>query len=92
MLFPQGSLSPVTSTSVFGGSGSIDQAYTFASASHLPERPGEPECRYFMNTGNCKYGSDCKYHHPKEKIAQMAASSLGPLGLPLRPVSYSIHV
>ncbi|XP_024960637.1 zinc finger CCCH domain-containing protein ZFN-like isoform X1 [Cynara cardunculus var. scolymus] len=80
-----GSLSPVSSASIFGGSGSIDQAYPLTSASNLPERPGEPECRYFMNTGNCKYGSDCKYHHPKEKIAQMAASSLGPLGLPLRP-------
>lgn len=80
-----GSLSPVTSPSIFGGSGSIDQSYTVTSGSNLPERPGEPECRYFMNTGNCKYGSDCKYHHPKEKIAQMTATSLGPLGLPLRP-------
>ncbi|XP_076902363.1 zinc finger CCCH domain-containing protein 3-like isoform X2 [Bidens hawaiensis] len=80
-----GSLSPVTSPSVFGGSVSIDQGDTLATGSNLPERPGEPECRYFMNTGSCKYGSDCKYHHPKEKIAQMAASPLGPLGLPLRP-------
>ncbi|KAI3497261.1 hypothetical protein L1887_39750 [Cichorium endivia] len=81
-----GSLSPVTSGSIYGGSGTIEQAYSLpSSGSNLPERPGEPECRYFMNTGNCKYGSDCKYHHPKEKIAQMAASSLGPLGLPLRP-------
>ncbi|KVI02078.1 Zinc finger, CCCH-type [Cynara cardunculus var. scolymus] len=54
-----GSLSPVSSASIFGGSGSIDQAYPLTSASNLPERPGEPECRYFMNTGNCKYGSDC---------------------------------
>lgn len=87
MLFSQGSLNPVTSANFFGGSGSIDQSYTLTSASNLPERPGEPECRYFMNTGDCKYGSDCKYHHPKEKTAQIAASSMGPLGLPLRPVS-----
>ncbi|XP_071730035.1 zinc finger CCCH domain-containing protein 3-like [Rutidosis leptorrhynchoides] len=81
-----GGLTPVTSASIFGGHGSIDQTYPITSGSSLlPERPGEPECRYFMNTGNCKYGSDCKYHHPKEKTAQMAASSLGPLGLPLRP-------
>ncbi|KAI3828070.1 hypothetical protein L1987_02166 [Smallanthus sonchifolius] len=80
-----GNLSPVTSASFFGGSGSIDQTYALASASNLPERPGEPECRYFMNTGDCKYGPDCKYHHPKEKTAQMAANPLGPLGLPLRP-------
>ncbi|KAJ0801423.1 putative transcription factor C3H family [Helianthus annuus] len=80
-----GSLSPVTSASVFGRPGSMDQTYSLTPASNLPERPGEPECRYFMNTGICKYGPECKYHHPKEKMAQMAASSLGPLGLPLRP-------
>ncbi|GAB4825211.1 hypothetical protein Ancab_008086 [Ancistrocladus abbreviatus] len=56
-----------------------------ANVSHLPERPDQPECRYFMSTGSCKYGSDCKYHHPKERIAQLATSSLGPHGLPLRP-------
>ncbi|KAJ0262006.1 Zinc finger CCCH domain-containing protein 26 [Hirschfeldia incana] len=22
------------------------------------------ECRFFMNTGTCKYGDDCKYSHP----------------------------
>ncbi|KAL4581370.1 hypothetical protein LXL04_017584 [Taraxacum kok-saghyz] len=71
-----GSLSPVTSGSIYEGGYSLT-----SSNSNLPERPGEPECRYFMHTGNCKYGSDCKYHHPKEKLA----TSLGPLGLPLRP-------
>ncbi|KAF7815037.1 zinc finger CCCH domain-containing protein 3 isoform X1 [Senna tora] len=48
----------------------------------LPERPDQPECRYFMSTGTCKYGSDCKYHHPKERVAQ---STINPLGLPVRP-------
>ncbi|EYU43139.1 hypothetical protein ABFS82_08G117600 [Erythranthe guttata] len=52
------------------------------SASYLPERPDQPECRYFMNHGSCKYGPDCKYHHPREKLASI---SFGPLGLPLRP-------
>ncbi|KAG2332767.1 hypothetical protein Bca52824_003947 [Brassica carinata] len=28
------------------------------------------ECRFFMNTGTCKYGDDCKYSHPKERILQ----------------------
>ncbi|GMH11011.1 hypothetical protein Nepgr_012852 [Nepenthes gracilis] len=54
---------------------------------HLPERPDQPECRYFMSTGRCKYGTDCKYHHPKQRIAQLAMNSLGPHGLPLRPGS-----
>ncbi|KAL8209655.1 hypothetical protein R6Q57_006387 [Mikania cordata] len=80
-----GIMSPVTPAGFLGDSGSIDQTISLKSTSNLPERPGEPKCRYFMNTGNCKYGSDCKYHHPKEKTAQTVASSLGPLGLPLRP-------
>ncbi|KAG9143100.1 hypothetical protein Leryth_006360 [Lithospermum erythrorhizon] len=29
-----------------------------------PERPGQPECQHYMRTGDCKYGSSCKYHHP----------------------------
>uniref|UniRef100_A0A0D3B4M3 C3H1-type domain-containing protein n=1 Tax=Brassica oleracea var. oleracea TaxID=109376 RepID=A0A0D3B4M3_BRAOL len=28
------------------------------------------ECRFFMNTGTCKYGDDCKYSHPKERMLQ----------------------
>ncbi|CAH8383240.1 unnamed protein product [Eruca vesicaria subsp. sativa] len=28
------------------------------------------ECRFFMNTGTCKYGDDCKYSHPKERVLQ----------------------
>ncbi|KAL5989913.1 Zinc finger CCCH domain-containing protein [Asimina triloba] len=32
----------------------------------LPERPSEPECSYFMKTGQCKFGANCKYHHPKD--------------------------
>lgn len=55
----------------------------------FPERPDQPECRYFMNTGTCKYGSECKYHHPKERIMQSAPNALGPLGLPSRPVRFS---
>ncbi|KAK9676561.1 hypothetical protein RND81_11G085300 [Saponaria officinalis] len=51
------------------------------TVSNLPERPDQPECRYFMSTGGCKYGSNCKFHHPKGRIAH----SLGPHGLPLRP-------
>lgn len=56
-----------------------------ASSQNFPERPDQPDCRYYMNTGTCKYGADCKFHHPKERIAQSAASNIGPLGLPSRP-------
>lgn len=30
----------------------------------LPQRPGEPDCIYFLRNGRCKYGATCKYHHP----------------------------
>ncbi|PIA38120.1 hypothetical protein AQUCO_02800039v1 [Aquilegia coerulea] len=51
----------------------------------FPERPDQPECQYYMKNGSCKFGSTCKYHHPKERIAPLAAGTLGPYGLPLRP-------
>lgn len=51
----------------------------------FPERPDQPECQYYMKTGNCKFGPTCKYHHPKERIAPLASGTLGPYGLPLRP-------
>ncbi|KAL2493617.1 Zinc finger CCCH domain-containing protein 3 [Forsythia ovata] len=76
-----GGINPVSVTSGLGLAVSNGQL----SASHLPERPDQPECRYFMNNGSCKYGSDCKYNHPREKIMQSASNFLGPLGLPLRP-------
>ncbi|KAK9285581.1 hypothetical protein L1049_024776 [Liquidambar formosana] len=92
-----GNMSPVSSTGILGSnfaynsrnqgdSASSGQVHLLStSIPHFPERPDQPECRYFMNTGTCKYGSDCKYHHPKERIAQLATNTVGPLGLPLRP-------
>ncbi|KAK8943557.1 Zinc finger CCCH domain-containing protein 37 [Platanthera guangdongensis] len=32
----------------------------------LPERPGEPDCPYFLKTQTCKFGLKCKFNHPKE--------------------------
>ncbi|WOK99943.1 hypothetical protein Cni_G08655 [Canna indica] len=51
---------------------------------NLPERPDQPECQYYMKTGSCKFGTSCKYHHPKERN-HAAATTIGPLGLPLNP-------
>ena len=92
-------MSPVSSTGILGSnfaypmhpaeSGSSGQLlWSSTSASNFPERPDQPECRYYMNTGSCKYGSDCKYHHPKDRIANSVVNGIGPLGLPLRPVSF----
>ncbi|KAJ6719727.1 ZINC FINGER CCCH DOMAIN-CONTAINING PROTEIN 58 [Salix purpurea] len=53
---------------------------------HLfPERPGQPDCQYYMKTGDCKFRSSCKYHHPPELVASKTNVVLSPMGLPLRP-------
>ncbi|GER50122.1 zinc finger CCCH domain-containing protein 6 [Striga asiatica] len=50
-----------------------------------PERPDQPECQYFLRTGECKFGATCKYHHPSEWSVQKTTFVLSPMGLPLRP-------
>ncbi|GMI76722.1 hypothetical protein like AT3G48440 [Hibiscus trionum] len=51
----------------------------------FPERPGQPECSYFLKNGDCKFKSNCKYHHPKNRDAKLAPCALSDKGLPLRP-------
>ncbi|KAK7350676.1 hypothetical protein VNO77_09547 [Canavalia gladiata] len=51
----------------------------------FPERPGEPECSYFLKTGDCKFKSNCKFHHPKNRNARLPPCNLSDKGLPLRP-------
>ncbi|KAH6808749.1 Zinc finger C-x8-C-x5-C-x3-H type family protein [Perilla frutescens var. frutescens] len=51
----------------------------------FPERPGQPECQYYLRTGDCKFGATCKYHHPPEWSASKTNYLLSPMGLPLRP-------
>lgn len=29
-----------------------------------PDRPGEPDCLYFLRTGMCGYGNNCRFNHP----------------------------
>ncbi|KAF0919519.1 hypothetical protein E2562_029636 [Oryza meyeriana var. granulata] len=53
----------------------------------FPERPGQPECQYYLKTGSCKFGSACKYHHPQYLNTPKCNCMLSPLGLPLRPGS-----
>ncbi|XP_038981279.1 zinc finger CCCH domain-containing protein 37-like isoform X2 [Phoenix dactylifera] len=55
----------------------------------LPERPGEPDCSYYMKTQKCKFGYRCKFHHPKDKL-HASAGEVGGEGtensvLPVRP-------
>ncbi|XP_041990831.1 zinc finger CCCH domain-containing protein 32-like isoform X1 [Salvia splendens] len=69
-----------------GPSGSIVQEQKF------PERPGQPDCKYYMRTGDCKYGPSCRYNHPScrynhtpDWAVSKSNCALSPLGLPLRP-------
>ncbi|KAL1810400.1 hypothetical protein ACET3Z_027390 [Daucus carota] len=47
-----------------------------------PERPGQPECSFYMRTGVCRFKSSCRFHHPRNP--EMAIT-LSDQGLPLRP-------
>lgn len=51
----------------------------------LPQRPGQPECQFYMRTGECKFGATCKYHHPPNWNIPATNCTLSHLGLPLRP-------
>ncbi|RWR96954.1 zinc finger CCCH domain-containing protein 67 isoform X2 [Cinnamomum micranthum f. kanehirae] len=52
----------------------------------FPERPGQQECQFYMKTGNCKFKSACRYHHPKSRLSNSPATCvLSSMGLPLRP-------
>ncbi|KAG8385939.1 hypothetical protein BUALT_Bualt03G0097300 [Buddleja alternifolia] len=52
----------------------------------LPERPGAPDCPYFLKTLRCKFGIRCKFNHPQDKIAALGASGEGDVSfLPERP-------
>lgn len=60
--------------------------YVFRSGNaSFPERPGLPECQFYMRRGTCRFGETCKFHHPRQRI--VPACILSPRGLPLRPVS-----
>lgn len=54
----------------------------------FPDRPGQPECQFYMKTGDCKFGAVCRFHHPRERSIPAPNCVLSPLGLPLRPVSF----
>uniref|UniRef100_A0ACD5Z6U4 Uncharacterized protein n=1 Tax=Avena sativa TaxID=4498 RepID=A0ACD5Z6U4_AVESA len=33
-----------------------------------PERPGQPDCRYYLQYGKCKFLSACMFHHPRDGL------------------------
>ncbi|XP_020880366.1 zinc finger CCCH domain-containing protein 43 isoform X1 [Arabidopsis lyrata subsp. lyrata] len=54
-------------------------------AEEFPERPDQPDCSYYMKTGDCKFKFNCKYHHPKNRLPKLPPYALNDKGLPLRP-------
>jgi hypothetical protein len=34
-----------------------------------PQKPGKLNCRFYMSTGRCSYGSSCHFNHPRVKLA-----------------------
>lgn len=61
--------------------------YAFQKDNLFPERLGQPECQFYMKTGECRFGALCKFHHPRERLIAVSDCLLNPMGLPLRPVS-----
>lgn len=40
---------------------------TAPKSQSLPVREGEPDCAFYMKTGSCKFGSNCKFNHPENR-------------------------
>ncbi|KAL3355403.1 hypothetical protein AABB24_019465 [Solanum stoloniferum] len=59
--------------------------YALQGENVFPERPGQPECQFYMKTGDCKFGAVCRFHHPRERLIPPPDCLLSPIGLPLRP-------
>ncbi|KAF5745891.1 putative nucleic acid binding protein [Tripterygium wilfordii] len=76
---PQGTYSPLRSGSVSMGFYALQRENVF------PERPGQPECQFYMKTGDCKFGAVCRFHHPRERLIPAPDCVLSPIGLPFRP-------
>ncbi|PIA37561.1 hypothetical protein AQUCO_03000259v1 [Aquilegia coerulea] len=56
------------------------------SSELLPERPGQPDCPYFLKTQKCKFGFRCKFNHPKDKIvSSIPLATVNVSALPERP-------
>ncbi|KAM0879559.1 hypothetical protein ACQ4PT_034162 [Festuca glaucescens] len=58
--------------------------YAVQGENIFPERPDQPECQFYMKTGDCKFGAVCKFNHPKERMVPAPNCALSSLGLPLR--------
>ncbi|KAL8233167.1 hypothetical protein R6Q57_002945 [Mikania cordata] len=65
-------------------SGTYSSYYALPRENVLPERPGQPDCQFYMKTGDCKFGAVCRFHHPRERVIPPPDCVLSQIGLPLR--------
>ncbi|XP_062192227.1 zinc finger CCCH domain-containing protein 43-like isoform X2 [Phragmites australis] len=40
-----------------------------------PQRPGEPDCSYYVKFGSCKHGMNCRFNHPLRKLVMVQTQS-----------------
>ncbi|CAI0376231.1 unnamed protein product [Linum tenue] len=45
-------------------------------AGPYPERPGEPDCSYYIRTGLCRFGATCRFNHPPNRKLAIAAARM----------------
>ncbi|CAH8320738.1 unnamed protein product [Eruca vesicaria subsp. sativa] len=78
-------------TSLYGGvthlsstTPSLPRVGVVQKVESFPERPGQPACQYYLKTGDCKFGTSCKFHHPRDWVPTRPNCVLSSLGLPIR--------
>ncbi|XP_071725784.1 zinc finger CCCH domain-containing protein 37 [Rutidosis leptorrhynchoides] len=42
-----------------------------------PQRPGQPECDYYMKSGECMFGERCRFHHPLDRSSHAQSAKDG---------------
>ncbi|KAF8049995.1 hypothetical protein N665_2070s0003 [Sinapis alba] len=85
MVAPSQGLPPPQGWSTFMADSSSSASVPVAVTPQHQSLSDRAECRFFMNTGTCKYGVDCKYSHPKEKVLPSPPNLLNSVVLPARP-------
>merc|ERR1719199_2176693 len=52
----------------------------------LPVRPDKEACLYYLNTGTCRSGTQCIFHHPPKAAREVELKkSLSKAGMPPAP-------
>lgn len=66
-----------------------------SSVVHYPVRPDAEDCAFYMRTGSCKFGWNCKFNHPVRRKVQVKMSTFSHLiivKLDKYRISYSFKI